>query len=109
LRRTWSLKIGEAIECNLALIKEAAKTDWKAAPSLLERRHPEKFSRPEVQLSQQTNVLNGHSGNCSLSPEKLEEERKLLDSIQRISVNGCHPFGCQKFAKIICPGIRSSG
>jgi len=42
----------QAIERNLALIQRAALKDWKAAAWILERRHPDMFARPEVQLSQ---------------------------------------------------------
>ena len=57
-----------AIRTNLELIQDAARDKiWPAAAWLLERRHPELFSRPEVQLNliQQTNVntqgANGHN------------------------------------------------
>jgi hypothetical protein len=43
-----------AIEYNMALIQQAAQKDWKAAAWLLERRHPEMFARPEVQLANRT-------------------------------------------------------
>ena len=43
---------GLAIDRNVAMIQKAASKDWKAAAWLLERRHPEMFGRPEVQLSQ---------------------------------------------------------
>jgi hypothetical protein len=45
---------GEAIERNMALIQQAAQKDWKASAWLLERRHPEMFARPEVQLANRT-------------------------------------------------------
>jgi hypothetical protein len=41
----------EAIKSNLDLIKRAANECWPAAAWLLERRHPELFARPEVQLN----------------------------------------------------------
>jgi hypothetical protein len=57
-----------AIRTNLELIQDAARDKiWPAAAWLLERRHPELFSRPEVQLNliQQNNIntqgSNGHS------------------------------------------------
>ena len=57
-----------AIRTNLELIQDAARDKiWPAAAWLLERRHPELFSRPEVQLNliQQNNIntqgANGHS------------------------------------------------
>lgn len=43
---------GVAIARNVALIQKAASKDWKAAAWLLERRHPDMFARPEVQLGQ---------------------------------------------------------
>lgn len=46
----------QAIERNLALIQRAALKDWKAAAWLLERRHPDMFARPEVQLGQHVSV-----------------------------------------------------
>ena len=46
----------QAIERNLALIQRAALKDWKAAAWILERRHPEMFARPEVQLNQHVSV-----------------------------------------------------
>jgi hypothetical protein len=53
-----------AIRTNLELIQAAARDKiWPAAAWLLERRHPELFSRPEVQLNliQQTNI-NAQNG-----------------------------------------------
>jgi hypothetical protein len=46
----------QAIERNLALIQQAALKDWKAAAWLLERRHPDMFARPEVQLNQHVSL-----------------------------------------------------
>ena len=46
----------QAIERNLELIERAALKDWKAAARLLERRHPDMFARPEVQLGQHVSV-----------------------------------------------------
>lgn len=46
----------QAIERNLALIQRAALKDWKAAAWILERRHPDMFARPEVQLGQHVSV-----------------------------------------------------
>ena len=40
----------------LTLIQRAALKDWKAAAWLLERRHPDMFARPEVQLGQHVSV-----------------------------------------------------
>jgi hypothetical protein len=53
-----------AIRTNLELIQEAAPDKiWPAAAWLLERRHPELFARPEVQLNliQQNNINTGAS------------------------------------------------
>jgi hypothetical protein len=41
----------EAIKANLETIKAASRDNWPAAAWLLERRHPELFARPEVQLN----------------------------------------------------------
>ena len=41
----------QAIQANLDTIKVASRDNWSAAAWLLERRHPEMFSKPEVQLS----------------------------------------------------------
>ena len=47
----------EAISRNVDLIQHAAeKGDWRAAAWLLERRCPESFSKPEIQLNQQIAV-----------------------------------------------------
>ena len=47
----------EAIGRNVDLIQHAAeKGDWRAAAWLLERRCPESFSKPEIQLNQQIAV-----------------------------------------------------
>jgi hypothetical protein len=46
----------QAIERDLALIQRAALKDWKAAAWILERRHPDMFARPEVQLNQHVSV-----------------------------------------------------
>ena len=58
----------EAIKSNLDLIKRAANECWPAAAWLLERRHPELFARPEVQLNVgvQNNMnapVSAHDGN----------------------------------------------
>jgi transposase len=47
---------GVAIERNVEFIQAAASKDWKAAAWLLERRHPEMFARPEVQLNHQISI-----------------------------------------------------
>jgi hypothetical protein len=41
----------QAIQANLDTIKAASRDNWPAAAWLLERRHPEMFSKPEVQLN----------------------------------------------------------
>jgi hypothetical protein len=41
----------ESIKANLDTIKKASREQWSAAAWLLERRRPELFSRPEVQLN----------------------------------------------------------
>ena len=41
----------QAIQANLDTIKAASRDNWPAAAWLLERRHPELFARPEVQLN----------------------------------------------------------
>src|SRR5215472_9060964 len=41
----------EAIKANLETIKAASRDNWPTAAWLLERRHPELFARPEVQLN----------------------------------------------------------
>jgi hypothetical protein len=41
----------QAIQANLDTIKAASRDNWPAAAWLLERRHPQLFARPEVQLN----------------------------------------------------------
>ena len=49
-REQVALAEAEAIKANLETIKAASRDNWPAAAWLLERRHPELFARPEVQL-----------------------------------------------------------
>jgi hypothetical protein len=60
---------------------------WPAAMRLLECRFPEEFATAAVQLqlNQQINVNgNGSVAQFALDPVKLERERELLDSVQRV-------------------------
>jgi hypothetical protein len=50
-REQVALAEAEAIKANLETIKAASRDNWPAAAWLLERRHPELFARPEVQLN----------------------------------------------------------
>jgi len=50
-REQVALAEAEAIKTNLETIKAASRDNWPAAAWLLERRHPELFARPEVQLN----------------------------------------------------------
>ena len=64
----------EAIKSNLETLKAASRDNWPAAAWLLERRHPEMFSKPEVQLNlgvQQN--LNTAEGNNSLEVVILKD------------------------------------
>jgi hypothetical protein len=47
-----------AIETTMEMIRAAVPTDWRAGAWILERRFPEDFSRPEVQLNTQINTFN---------------------------------------------------
>jgi hypothetical protein len=81
-----------AIERNLALIQKAAAKNWKAAAWLLERRHPEMFARPEVQLALAQQIT------------KANETSNLGVWFQQIhtpSKNGNDPFDIQNL-EIIC-------
>ena len=55
----------KSIEANFKYIKDARSENWPAAAWLLERRHPELFSRPEVQLNLavQNNIAQRGNGN----------------------------------------------
>jgi hypothetical protein len=70
----FNRKIHEAeaanIERTLSLVRVAAQSDWRAACWLLERRHPNLFSRPEIQMQllQQINV-NGAGGRSAFVAE----------------------------------------
>src|SRR6516162_4546631 len=50
-REQVALAEAEAIKTNLETIKAASRDNWPAAAWLLERRHPELFARPELQLN----------------------------------------------------------
>ena len=65
----------EAISRNVDLIQHAAeKGDWRAAAWLLERRCPESFSKPEIQLNQQIAVK---SDNLWSTIDSLPPANKL--------------------------------
>jgi hypothetical protein len=55
----------KAIARLLARIEKAAQKDWRAGAWLLERRHPEMFARPEVQLNLQL-AANPQHDNLSV-------------------------------------------
>jgi hypothetical protein len=46
----------EAIKTNLEVNKKASYENWAAAAWLLERRHPDMYAKPEIQLNVQNNL-----------------------------------------------------
>jgi hypothetical protein len=88
------------IRRTIKLIRDAAKNgDWKAAAWLMERRHPDLYSRPEIQLQllQQINV-NGAGSNTfmiEIARSRAEYERMRSDDPRWQA--------CENFAERILP------
>jgi hypothetical protein len=77
----------EAISPNVDLIQHAAeKGEWRAAAWLLERRCPESFGKPEIQLNQQIAVQSNNDWSLMSAPSfplteiaLCEGEREMLE------------------------------
>ena len=94
----------EAISRNVDLIQHAAeKGDWRAAAWLLERRCPESFSKPEIQLNQQIAVKSDNDiwSRTSASPYSLPKIG-LSDAEKQIRMLEDSGTGCTDKIKDIC-------
>ncbi len=67
-----------AIERRVAIIEQAARDgSWQASAWLLERRHPDMFSKPEIQIAQQINVNEKDlKGGVMITPELMDQLSK---------------------------------
>jgi hypothetical protein len=102
----------EFLRANFAFIKDARSKEWTAAAWIAERRWPEMFARPEIQLNQ-INVA-GSEVTISLSAADLsamqEERARAIELLgrSRASTNGEARAYTQSEESVSAPDLDSA-